>query len=111
MLVAVGLKDRLNFPPSRLSGGERQRVGIARALMGGRPLLLADEPTGDLDIDTAEEILELLGSLRSRLGLTVMVATHDPAVARTADRVIRLSGGALRPEEPVAVDLAKRTRR
>lgn len=109
MLVAVGLKDRLDFPPSSLSGGERQRVGIARALMGGRPLLLADEPTGDLDADTTEEILELLGRLRSSLDLTMVVATHNPAVARTADRVIRLSGGTLRPEGPVAVDLTSRS--
>ena len=108
MLVAVGLKDRLDFPPSRLSGGERQRVGIARALMGGRPLLLADEPTGDLDIDTAEEILELLGRLRSALGLTMVVATHAPAVARTADRVIRLSGGTLRTDGLVSADPALR---
>jgi putative ABC transport system ATP-binding protein len=98
MLVAVGLKDRLDFPPSSLSGGERQRVGIARALMGGRPLLLADEPTGDLDVGTAKEILELLGRLRSGLDLTMMMATHAPSVARTADRVIRLSGGTLRTE-------------
>ena len=76
--------------------------------MGGRPLLLADEPTGDLDIDTAEEILDLLGRLRSALDLTMVVATHAPAVARTADRVIQLSGGTLRTDGLVSADRAPR---
>jgi ABC-type lipoprotein export system ATPase subunit len=83
----------MDHPPARLSGGERQRVAIARALVGGPPLLLADEPTGDLDAAGTEALLALLERLRRALRLTVMVATHDPAVAAMADRVVRLVDG------------------
>ena len=93
LLMVVGLGSRMNHPPARLSGGERQRVGIARALLGQPRLLLADEPTGNLDIGSTEELLSLFDELRNDLGLTVVVATHDPAVAAIAHRVIRLSGG------------------
>jgi ABC-type lipoprotein export system ATPase subunit len=82
----------LTSPPPA-SGGERQRVGIARALLGGRPLLLADEPTGNLDGSTTNELIQLLSDLRSNLGLTLIVATHDPAVAAMADRTVPLTGG------------------
>jgi ABC-type lipoprotein export system ATPase subunit len=95
LLEAVGLGARLDFPPARLSAGERQRVGIARALLGRPRLLLADEPTGNLDAGTTGELLTLLGRLRSELDLTLVVATHDPAVAGIADRVLRLVGGEL----------------
>jgi putative ABC transport system ATP-binding protein len=93
LLKAVGLGSRMNHPPARLSGGERQRVGIARALLGQPRLLLADEPTGNLDAGSTEELLSLLDELRSDLGLTLVIVTHDPAVAAIAQRVVRLSGG------------------
>ena len=100
MLKAVGLGSRMNHPPARLSGGERQRVGIARALLGQPRLLLADEPTGNLDAGSTEELLSLLDELRSDLGLTLVVVTHDPAVAAIAHRVVRLSGGRVVEDRP-----------
>jgi len=93
LLAAVGLSSRLNHPPARLSGGERQRVGIARALLGQPRLLLADEPTGNLDVGSTEELIALLDELRIDLKLTLVITTHDPAVAAIAHRVIRLRGG------------------
>ena len=100
LLKAVGLGSRMNHPPARLSGGERQRVGIARALLGQPRLLLADEPTGNLDAGSTEELLSLLDELRSDLGLTLVVVTHDPAVAAIAHRVVRLSGGRVVEDRP-----------
>ncbi len=104
LLEAVGLGARMDASPTRLSGGERQRVGIARALLGGRPILVADEPTGNLDAATTEEILSLIDRLRLQRELTVVLATHDPAVASFADRVVRLIDGRLdgehRPNRP-----------
>ena len=93
LLTAVGLGPRMNHPPARLSGGERQRVGVARALLGQPRLLLADEPTGNLDAGSTEELIALLDELRTDLRLTLVIATHDPAVAAIADQVIRLRGG------------------
>jgi ABC-type lipoprotein export system ATPase subunit len=93
LLAAVGLGSRMNHPPARLSGGERQRVGIARALLGQPRLLLADEPTGNLDIGSTEELIALLDELRNDFKLTLVISTHDPAVAAIAHRVIRLRGG------------------
>jgi ABC-type lipoprotein export system ATPase subunit len=93
LLQDVGLADRMDHPPSRLSGGERQRVGIARALIGRPPLLLADEPTGNLDMASTEEVLLLLDRLWRELRLTLIVATHNPLVAGAAHRVVRLVGG------------------
>jgi putative ABC transport system ATP-binding protein len=99
LLSEVGLDHRRDFPPARLSGGERQRVAIARALAGGRPLLLADEPTGNLDTATTDEIIGLIDQLRRTRSMTVLIATHDPTVAAAADRIIRLMDGRLVGEQ------------
>jgi putative ABC transport system ATP-binding protein len=88
----VGLGDRMHHRPSALSGGQQQRVAIARALVNEPALLLADEPTGELDSRTAETVLELLGALNAR-GQTLLVVTHSEAVWRRARRVIRLADG------------------
>jgi putative ABC transport system ATP-binding protein len=93
LLAAVGLGDRENALPAELSGGQQQRVAIARALVNHPMLLLADEPTGNLDSATGGEILELLLELRKRYGMTVMVATHDVMIASRCDRIIRLLDG------------------
>jgi putative ABC transport system ATP-binding protein len=93
LLAAVGLGGRGNSLPSRLSGGEQQRVAIARALINEPGLLLADEPTGNLDSVTGAEIVNLILNLRSRRGMTVIVATHDPLVASRCDRVVKLRDG------------------
>ena len=86
------LAHRLNHRPRELSGGERQRVAIARALMNDPQILLADEPTGNLDEKTGEEILELIAA-QHRRGLTIVMVTHDPAIAKRADRLVRLHDG------------------
>lgn len=97
LLASVGLKDRMHHPPGRLSAGERQRVGLARALLGSPTLLIADEPTGNLDASTTHGILELLQGIRHKTGVTLVIATHDAAVASVADRIITLAGGRLEP--------------
>jgi putative ABC transport system ATP-binding protein len=93
-LERVGLGHRISFSPATLSGGERQRVAIARALVGGPSLLLADEPTGNLDSVTAASILDLFDSLHDQ-GLTLAVVTHDDAVSRRAQRRVRTVDGRL----------------
>ncbi len=93
LLTAVGLAGRENALPSRLSGGQQQRVAIARALISQPHLLLADEPTGNLDSTTGAEILTLLLDLRQQHGMTILLATHDQQVASRADRLIRLRDG------------------
>ena len=99
LLASVGLKDRMHHPPGRLSAGERQRVGLARALLGNPTLLIADEPTGNLDAATTHGILQLLQGIRRDTGVTLVIATHDPSVASVADRVITLVGGRLEPSD------------
>jgi putative ABC transport system ATP-binding protein len=94
VLREVGLGDRMHHRPGALSGGQQQRVAIARALVNEPALLLADEPTGELDSRTAEHVLELLGALNAR-GQTLIVVTHSEAVWRRARRVIRLADGAI----------------
>jgi putative ABC transport system ATP-binding protein len=89
----VGLSDRARHLPSELSGGQQQRVAIARALINQPGLLLADEPTGNLDSATGQEIIELLLDLRQQHGTTVLIATHDPTIAEACDHVIRLRDG------------------
>ncbi|MFG3598941.1 ABC transporter ATP-binding protein [Micromonospora chersina] len=93
LLDAVGLAGRERALPAELSGGQQQRVAIARALMGAPRLLLADEPTGNLDSTTGAQILDLLLDLRDRHGMTILLATHEPAIAARCDRLIRLADG------------------
>src|SRR4051812_27734333 len=93
---------RADALPSELSGGEQQRVAISRALINRPGLLLADEPTGNLDSVTGREIIDLLLSLRERYGMTMLVATHDTEVAASCDRIVRLHDGRIVADEPVA---------
>ncbi len=89
----VELEERLDHFPSQMSGGEQQRVAIARALAKNPALLLCDEPTGALDFETGKRILRLLVDLKHRLGMTIILITHNSAIAQVADRVIRLRSG------------------
>jgi len=102
-LELVGLLHRMTHRPGQLSGGEQQRVGIARALITDPELVVADEPTGDLDHQTSEEILDLLQAVHESLGKTILLVTHDPAAARRAERVMRMDMGQLIPESKAAV--------
>jgi putative ABC transport system ATP-binding protein len=95
MLEQVGLADRMHHRPHQLSGGQQQRVAIARALVTQPAIMLADEPTGNLDTQTGEQILELFAQIRQRFGLTTIIVTHDPRVAEHADRVLNLVDGEL----------------
>ena len=95
VLERVGMDDRLHHRPDQLSGGQKQRVAIARALVGEPALLLADEPTGALDADTAREAMGLLLELNAERGVTILIITHDPTVARQCARRVRLRDGRL----------------
>jgi lipoprotein-releasing system ATP-binding protein len=95
LLAAVGLEPRLDHKPGQLSGGEQQRVAIARSLVMRPKLLLADEPTGNLDSTTSNEILDLLESLHEERGLTIVVVTHSELVAKRMDRVLHMVDGCL----------------
>jgi lipoprotein-releasing system ATP-binding protein len=97
LLARVGLAERLEHRPGMLSGGEQQRVAIARALVMQPSLLLADEPTGDLDETTADALHALLREMHAESGLTAIIATHNPRLAQQCDRVLRLEGGRLHP--------------
>jgi putative ABC transport system ATP-binding protein len=108
-LASVGLTQQLDRFPDHFSGGQQQRIAIARAVVGGRGLLLADEPTGALDSRTADEMVELLASLPARFGATVVLVTHEPRFASWADRVVFMRDGQVvdqtrttPPDEPVA---------
>jgi ABC-type lipoprotein export system ATPase subunit len=93
MLEKVGLGDRVDHHPSQLSGGQQQRVAIARALVNEPPILMADEPTGNLDSRTSTEIIQLFRDLNAQSGITVILVTHDQDVARNAKRIIALRDG------------------
>jgi putative ABC transport system ATP-binding protein len=99
-LAAVGLADRVHHYPAQLSGGEQQRVAIARALVAEPPILLADEPTGNLDDRHGADIADLLFAARERRGMTLVLVTHDATLAGRSDRVVHLQAGRVveRPE-------------
>jgi putative ABC transport system ATP-binding protein len=103
LLDSVGLSDRLDHYPVQLSGGEQQRVALARALAPRPAILIADEPTGNLDETTGQAIIELLFELRGRRGATLVLVTHDPDLAARCDRTIRLRSGRIETEAPTPV--------
>ena len=95
LLALVGMAGKAGFLPDELSGGQQQRVGIARALANKPQILLADEPTGNLDSETASEIVNILQALIHEISLTLVMVTHDPEIASRADRILQLKDGRL----------------
>jgi ABC-type lipoprotein export system ATPase subunit len=110
LLEIVGLTDRAQHKPEELSGGEQQRIAIAAALANDAPVILADEPTGELDTINAKMIVDYLVKVNKELGKTIIMVTHDPSVARVADRILRIEDGvikmALTPSEVIAEEKA-----
>jgi putative ABC transport system ATP-binding protein len=110
LLAIVNLTDRATHKPEELSGGEQQRVAMAAALANDAPLLLADEPTGELDTVNAKVVVDYLVKVKTELGKTIIMVTHDPSVARAADRILRIEDGvikmALTPPEVIAEEKA-----
>ncbi len=114
LLDLVGLSDRMNHQPSQLSGGQRQRVAVARALANDPAIILADEPTGSLDTQAGNEIVDLLESINRDQGTTILIVTHDPKVARRTRRILTMHDGKIaddhRVESLVKVDLRELAR-
>jgi putative ABC transport system ATP-binding protein len=108
LLTRVGLADRMDHYPVQLSGGEQQRVALARAFITKPPILLADEPTGNLDGKTGTQVLEILLELNRREGATLVLVTHDPALAAHADRIITLRDGLVVSDERVRSEVGAR---
>jgi len=107
LIDVVGLRDRMGHKPGELSGGEQQRVALAAALTNDPPLMLADEPTGELDTVNARIVVDYLSKVNEEMGKTVIMVTHDPAVARVSDRILRIQDGVIRTDvEPVGVEVA-----
>ncbi len=105
LLELLGMKDRMNHRPSQLSGGQQQRVAIARALANNPPLLLADEPTGNLDTEAGKLVLQTLRDVQRETGTTIVVVTHDPTIAGAMERVLTLVDGQLvEHPEPVTTE-------
>jgi lipoprotein-releasing system ATP-binding protein len=98
LMAEVGLEERMDHYPNELSGGERQRVALCRALLLEPPLLLADEPTGNLDPKSGDQMFNLMLELQARHGTTAMVVTHNPELARRCGRLLRLESGTLQPQ-------------
>ena len=96
----LGLRDRLDHLPSEASGGQQQRAAVARALVNQPKILLADEPTGNLDKQSAKELMDLLMETRKKLNQTILLVTHDPEIAARADRVLTMDGGVLSGDKP-----------
>jgi len=103
LLGKVGLGSRMHHYPSQLSGGEQQRVALARAFSNSPAILFADEPTGNLDEETGEKVVELLFELNREAGTTLVIVTHDPELAGKTGRILRLKGGRILEEERSAV--------
>jgi len=101
VLAKIGLSDRVNHRPTELSGGEQQRVAIARALVKNPPLILADEPTGNLDSHSGEEVISILTSLHDEQDITMVIVTHDQNIAHHCQRIIHLKDGQVVSEETV----------
>jgi len=100
LLREVGLGDRLDHPPGKLSGGQQQRVAIARALSLAPPLVLADEPTGNLDTHSADDIFLLMRRFNEERGVAFLIVTHDPRLARRCDRIVELVDGRIAGDRP-----------
>ena len=108
LLEIVGLAHRRDHKPAQLSGGEQQRVAIAVALANRPPLLLADEPTGELDVDTAAEVLTLLNNVNQELGTTIVIVTHDPAISTSVGRAVAIRDGKTSTETTRAVSFERK---
>ncbi|TFG13879.1 ATP-binding cassette domain-containing protein [Candidatus Thorarchaeota archaeon] len=104
LLTIVGLEDRMKHKPDELSGGQRQRVAIAAAMANNPEVLLADEPTGDLDSETGAQIVEFLHAINKEYGKTVIMVTHDSSIARQADRIYRIQDGRIRSVQTPSAD-------